>query len=277
MFKYRKAFMKNDMERYSAFFENVRRGEATLRTGTLMPYDIVTQCIGAYWPGRQEMTLWERRSLDTAWNALENFGTDENALVVVDGSLSMYGGIKPWPISVALSLGIYFAERNRGKFKNHFLTFSEKPCLVKIKGSDIYKKVRYCSSFCDAANTNLQAVFELILKTAVKHTVPQSDMPKRLYIVSDMEFDSCICGADITNFEYAKSLFESHGYELPQVVFWNAQSRMRQQPVRMNEAGVALVSGCTPRLFSMVAGETVSPYQTMLEILGSERYAAVTA
>ena len=102
-------------------------------------------------------------------------------------------------------------------------------------------------------------------------------MPSSLYIISDMEFDCCAKGADITNFEYAKRLFAEAGYQLPRVVFWNVQSRNRQQPVTMNEQGVALVSGCSPRIFGMVTGGNLSPMGYMLEILGAERYAKIAA
>ena len=118
--------------------------------------------------------------MDVTWNSLENFGTNENALVVVDGSGSMYGGGQPMPMAVALSLGIYFAERNTGVFHNHFITFSARPQLVELKGRDIAEKVRYCAEYNEVANTNLQAVFEVIIKTAVKHAVPQEDMPKKI-------------------------------------------------------------------------------------------------
>lgn len=65
--------------------------------------------------------------------------------------------------------------------------------------------------------------------------------------------------------------------ELPQIIFWNVASRNRQQPVTQNEQGVALVSGVTPRIFSMVAGGVLSPYNFMMEVLGSERYAKIAA
>ena len=45
----------------------------------------------------------------------------------------------------------------------------------------------------------------------------------------------------------------------------------------MNEQGVALVSGVTPRLFSMIVGNELSPYKLMMETLGSERYASIVA
>ena len=275
MFKYRAAFIRNDGERYGAFMEQVEKGEKTLHTGALAPYDIIAPCVQPW--GDPELSAKERKAMDVTWNALEDFTTEENALVVVDGSGSMYGGDKPMPAAVAMSLGIYFAERNTGAFKGHFITFSENPRLVEIKGRDIVEKVRYCMGYNEVANTNIQRVFELILNAAIKKHVPQEEMPARIYIVSDMEFDWCAQGASMTNFEYAKRLFAKNGYKLPEVVFWNVASRHANQPVTMNEQGVALVSGCTPRIFSMIAGGTMSPYTVMMEVLESERYARISA
>ncbi len=271
LFKYRKAFGRNDAERYGEFIGKVQKGEAKLHTGTLLPYEIIHPFFG------QNVSDEERRAIDATWNSLEDFTGNENSLVVVDGSGSMYSCGEPRPIEVAVSLGMYFAERNKGKFKNHFITFSENPRLVEIKGKDILEKLRYCLGYNEVANTNIQKVFELILNTAVKYSLTQREMPDTIYIVSDMEFDWCADDAEITNFEYAKNLFASHGYKLPKVVFWNVQSRNRQQPVTMNEQGVALVSGCSPRLFSMVMNGDIDPYHFMMEVIGSERYAKIAA
>ena len=268
MFKYRKAFLRNDEARYRAFMEKVTQGEATLHTGALMPYDIVQAAYKA--------TEAERAALNATWNALEDFTGDENALVVADGSGSMYSG-QPMAAAVAQSLAIYFAQRNKGAFHNHFITFSTNPQLVELKGADIVETVRYCRTFNEVANTNLQRVFELILETAVRNRLPQKELPSTLYIVSDMEFDVCARNATMTNFEQAKALYRQYGYQLPRVVFWNVQSRNRQQPVRMNEQGVALVSGCTPRIFSQVMSGEMNPYRNMLNTLNSERYAVIRA
>ena len=181
------------------------------------------------------------------------------------------------PACVALSLGIYFAERNTGEFRNNFITFSRTPQLVEIKGRDIFEKVKYCRSFNEVANTNLQKVFELILRAAVKHKVPQEQMPSSLYIISDMEFDSCVEDSDMTNFERAKKLFASHGYNLPRVIFWNVDSRNLQQPVTFNEQGAALVSGLSPRIFAMIKSHDITPLSYMLDVLNSERYRNITA
>lgn len=271
MYKYRKAFLRNDGDRYKAFMGKVSRGEAKLNTGTLTPYDIIAPFFEGGVSGD------ERRAIDATWNAQADFSGAENALVVIDGSGSMYAPLRPRPAAVALSLGIYFAERNTGAFKNHFITFSGNPALVEIKGNDIYEKVNYCHEYNEVANTNIQKVFELILRAAVQNQVPQSEMPSTLYIISDMEFDCCTKGAELTNFQYAKSIFAEAGYRLPGVVFWNVASRSRQQPVTMNEQGVALVSGCSPRIFGMLSSGKLSPMGYMLDILGTERYAKIAA
>ena len=272
MLKYRQAFIRNDGERYSAFLQDVEAGKIELHTGTLTPYDII---MPIFTRGRIDDD--ERKSLNATWNALEDFTRGENAIAVVDCSGSMYGGYAVYPIAVAVSLGIYFAEHNKGEYHNHFITFSATPQLVEIKGRDIKEKVDYCATFNEAANTNIQAVFELILNTAMKHKIPQSEMPSALYIISDMEFDSCTDDADMTNFEHAKKLFAENGYTLPQVIFWNVDSRNTQQPVTMNEQGVILVSGLSPRVFAMVKSGNLSPYSFMLEVLNSERYKNITA
>ena len=275
MMKYRKAFLRNDGERYKDYLSKVERGEAKLHTGTLMPYEIIRPAFGGYFIAK--ITADERRSMDVTWKAQDDYTNGENALVVVDGSGSMYMASDPIPASVALSLGIYFAERNTGVFKNHFVTFSKNPRLVEIKGKDIFDKVKYASSFNEVANTNVQRVFELVLKTAVKNNLSQGDLPSKLYIISDMEFDACTDGADIANFEYAKNLFAQRGYKLPDVIFWNVASRNTQQPVTMNEKGVVLVSGASPRIFSMLTSGNLSPYAFMMDTLGAERYEKIRA
>ena len=269
MFKYRRAFQRNDGDRYGAFMEKVDRGEAKLHTGTLMPYELVER---AY-----DCSDEDRRSLDVTWRQLEDFTTDENALVVADGSGSMYWGSRPMPAAVAQSLAIYFAEHNKGVFRNHFLTFSMTPRLVEIKGSDLVEKVRYCRTFNECANTNLEAVFDLILQAATENHVPQAEMPAKLYMISDMEFDVCVKNSSMTNFENAKAHFASAGYKLPDLVFWNVDSRNEQQPVKENDRGVALVSGCSPRIFSMVMEGELNPYDFMLSVINTERYAPIAA
>ena len=281
MFKYRAAFMRNDGERYREFIDSVTRGEAKLNAGTIMPYELVDPFLTGSWYRQRSymraISADEKRVLNATWASMPDFGGDRNAIAVVDTSGSMYGTRSPSPASVALSLGLYFAERNKGLFHNYFIEFSSDARLIKIKGRTFADRLRYIASFSEIADTNIEAVFDLILRAAVKNRIPQREMPETLYIISDMEFNICVRNAGLTNFENAKRKYEAYGYRLPNVVFWNVQSRNRQQPVTMNEQGVALVSGCTPRLFSMVAGGNIDPYRFMMEVIGSERYKKIAA
>lgn len=280
MFKYRKAFYRNDGERYGAFLSRVSRGEVQMHADTLMPYELVEPYLSLNFSSRSFMrpiSKEEKNALNATWASLPAFANDENALAIIDTSGSMYGGGKPLPAAVALSLGLYFAEHNTGAFKNHFIAFSSRPQLIEVKGETFADRLRYAASFNEVADTNLEAVFDLILKAAVRNHVPQKELPSTLYIISDMEFNCCVRNAVAANFENAKAKFAAHGYQLPRVVFWNVQSRNSQQPVTQNEQGVALVSGCTPRIFGMLQSGILSPLGYMLDILGAERYAKIAA
>ena len=278
MFKYRKAFLRNDGERYNAFLEAVSRGDKQLHADNLAPYEIVRSALKAnQWGFNARLTAGEKASLNASWESLPNFCDNRNALAVVDTSGSMYCYDNALPAAVAMSLGLYFGERNTGIFHNHFIEFSARPQLIEIKGKTFAERLEYICSFNEVADTNVEAVFNLLLDAAVHNHVSQEELPETLYLISDMEFNSCVRNASLSNFENAKRRFAEHGYKLPQIVFWNVASRNCNQPVTKNEQGVALVSGCTPRLFSRVASGDLSPYSVMMEILESERYAKISA
>lgn len=267
MFKYRNAFIRNDEQRYMNYLKSVQEGKEKLNTSVLYPYEIVRRCEG---PKTNE----EKMSLDTTWNNLPSYAdNNENAIAVVDGSGSMTWGKNVRPIDVALSLGIYFAEHNKGNFANHFITFSTRPKLVEIKGKDIYEKVNYCRRFNEVSNTDVEAVFKLILMTAVKNKLPQEEMPTKIYIISDMEFDSCIeDGNNAPVFDLMKNKYAHYGYRLPDIIFWNVNSSQKNMPVTMSETGAALVSGFSPVIFDMALSGEISPLKVMEKVISSERY-----
>lgn len=282
MLKYKKAFMRNDAERYAEFISRVSSGEARLHANNISPYELVEPYLTTDWYWNQksfmkDITPDEKAVLNATWDSMPDFGGNENALAVIDTSGSMYCDGKPMPAAVALSLGLYFAERNKGIFRNHFIEFSKRPQLIEIKGQTFADRLRYATTFNEIANTNLEAVFDLILNAAVKNRVSQEELPAKLIIISDMEFDLCVQDASVVNFKNAKEKYAKRGYKLPDIIFWNVASRNRQQPVTKNDLGVALISGVTPRIFSMVAKGHLSPYTFMMEILESERYAKIAA
>ena len=259
---YKNAFKKHDLERYEAFIAAAVKGEAKINSGTLYPYDIIHNY--------QTMDLVDN-SLEALWNQLPNYASsDKNAIVVADVSGSMYGK----PLEVCLSLAIYIAERNQGAFKDKFITFSKTPTIQSLVGDSLREKYVNLKQADWQLSTNIEAVFNLLLDTAVKYNCPQSELPEAVFIVSDMEFDSCIVSAGATNFEIAKQNFDLAGYTLPKIIFWNVDSKGKQAPVEKNEQGVYLVSGCSPSVFEKAINASAqTPMEMLLEILSNERYA----
>lgn len=263
---YRKAFLRNDSDRYKNFLSKVEKGEAKIHAGTLYPYDIVRAIKNA---GQDEA-----RTLEAQWNALPNYmeGNDHKGIVVADVSGSMSG----LPMEVSVSLAIYFAQRNLGPFKNTFLTFSSRPTLEVLKGNSLKEIVMNLERASWEMSTNLQAVFDLILTTAVKNKIPQSEMPDALYIISDMQFNVAVKGNDKSNFQVIEQKYKAAGYARPRLVFWNVNATSKGSPVQMDETGTALVSGASPSILkTLLSAKTVTPYDTMLETLGQERYSIV--
>jgi len=277
---YRKAFKRHDGDRYTAFLEAVKKGEKTIKAGVLYPYDIVVKCFAGDYDSR--------KTLDALWNALPDYlaGTQENSLVVADVSGSMSG----LPMAVSISLAIYTAERNNGPFKNRFITFSARPELQKVTGTNIYSKVDNLSRAHWDANTNVEAVFNLILDTAVRNKISNDDMVRKIYIVSDMEFDAA-AGTFPQSYSWSrgdapnvpKTLFKTiadkykrAGYTLPLLVFWNVNSRNDQFPMSLDDRGFLNVSGCSPSIFTgLIKSEFKDAYGFMIDTLNVPRYAKV--
>lgn len=219
-----------------------------------------------------------------------------NTIVVADGSGSMgvnVGGTNVSALEVANALAIYFAERSSGQFKDQYITFSERPQLVDLsQGKNLREKLRIAKSHNEVANTNIEAVFELILATAINKRMEQSELPANILIISDMEFDSCATtnaqphrgygwgyssrvASTATLFEVIAKRYADAGYQLPRLVFWNVNSRTGTIPVKENELGVALVSGFSPNVAKMVMSGKLDPYDCLLEAVNAERYQPV--
>ena len=257
-FLYRNAFYRHDFERYSDYMTAVTQGHAKINAKTLYPYEIV----------KQSLYSTNTQLLQNYWNNLPDYlkGNSSNALAVIDVSGSMTGT----PMDVAISLGLYMAEKNTGAFHNHFITFSEVPHLVEIKGSNICEKVRFIQSSEWGYNTNLERVFDTILRTAVKNNLPQDQIPETLYIISDMQFD-CACGYhqyDVL-LEHIADKFKMAGYELPHLVFWNVDAKLNTIPIRHGR--YSLVSGFSPMLFEQTIKQ-LDAVDVMNDIIESDRY-----
>jgi hypothetical protein len=259
---YRKAFAKHDQNRYSRFLQAVEKGEAKINASTLYPYDIVNEYL--YKGAKNDKTI------DLQWKALPNYmeGRKFNGLVVADVS----GSMKGMPMAVSISLAMYIAERNESPvWKNKFLTFAASPQMLEITGNTIGQQIRNLEHAPWGGNTDLMATFNLILNTATSHSVAPEDMPQTLIIVSDMQFDVACKSNKRTNFEQIKKLYNKSGYELPQLVFWNVRSG-DNVPVKYDDTGTCIVSGCSPTNLTTVLGDSISPIDVMMKTVYSERY-----
>jgi hypothetical protein len=270
--KYKTAFYRNDLEKYTEFIKAVNNGEVKINAKTLFPYEIVKKALfGNY----QD----EELALNAFWKNLPDYGNENNinAIAVVDTSGSMEG-CNYLPITSAIALGIYFAERNKGPYANHFISFSSRPQLIEIIGSNIVEKAKniYDKSLVD--NTNIEAVFDLLLNTAIKNNTPQSDMPERVVVISDMQFDCQICGEDDTVklFDSIKTKWAKTGYKYPKLIFWNVNATPATFPMTIDDAGVQFVSGHSPVIFeSVLTDKFLSPMEIITNIVTKERYANI--
>lgn len=274
MHVYKRAFWKHDEAGISKFINAVESGEEKINTGTLYPAQIVKSVLDG--------TFDNPAQIDMFWKNLPDYieGSTENSIAVVDVSASMNGT----PMEVAISLGLYLAERAKGAYANGFITFSESPTFETVVGDTIVDKIKVLKNSKWGYNTNLEAVFISILRVAVSKRIPQSEMIDKLYIISDMEFDMAMgsrhnSGRGINKEQLMvemQNLFIEHGYVMPKIVFWNVDARNQQYPMKM-EAGIQFVSGYSPVIFkNLLKGNFLGAYELMLDVLENERYNKIT-
>ena len=289
---YRKAFKKHDEARYNEYIKSVEKGEKKINTAMNTPQDIVHAYMEE---GRFGFSIRPKKEEDTTlevmWKNLPDFvKSDENVLCMVDTSGSMHGR----PIEVSLGLGMYFAQKNSGAFHNLFMTFETSPRFFTMQ-----ENVSFLDNLKAAFNapwggsTDLNLAMKRILDFARANGVPQKDMPTRLIIISDMEIDEATteyssrriwCALEdvllrntLAIDEY-KKMYADAGYSMPQVIFWNVDSRHNHFHTREDEHGVMLASGSSPRVFEAVMemkNLDITPYDAMLEVLNGERYSKV--
>lgn len=267
MARYTKAFAKHDSVGFSNFITRLNKGETKINTGALYPYNVIQTMKEGVWELANEQ-----------WKSLPNYmeGVTERILPVVDVSGSM-GSTVSGNIScmdVAVSLGLYISERNEGVFKDAFITFSENPTLEKLDGT---LKDRYTQMINSkwGMNTNLGAVFNLILKQATKHKLKPEDMPTKLLIMSDMEFDEAI-NDRLSAIDMIRLKYEEYNYELPKIIFWNIQSRNKNFPVRYDDNNTALISGLSPTIVKSILGDKeITPISVMNDTINANRYSVI--
>jgi len=276
--RYKKAFNRHT-PKYAEYVQALVKGEnpeVKVNASVAFPYDVLKGRINCYGVkfDKTELDLIQKQ-----WEALPNYVGDANILPLVDvsGSMTCPAGknTKLSCLEVAVSLGLYLADKNTGKFKDTFLTFSGTPQLVHLKGN-INQKIDQMVKSAWAMDTNLHAAFKKILDTAVKGQVPQEEMPKMLLILSDMQFNACVTFDD-SAMQMIERSYAVAGYEVPKVVFWNLNAS-DNVPVKFDESGTALVSGFSPAIVKPLLNgnlEEFTPEAIMRKTVMVDRYAVM--
>lgn len=296
---YKNAFARHDLERMKSekavqSYEDFAKDTTTkVNAKALYPYEVVAEatkvmkCDSYGWYGSCRrapipMDDTNRLMVNKYWENLADYfkGAAFDGLAVVNTSGSMTGSSASAPINVAISLGLYCAEKARGPFAGHYVSFSSRPQLIATEGVDFCDKVKriYETNLCE--NTNIEATFDMLLDTAIRNNCTQDDLPKNLIIISDMQFDQARGywgrkpdGSVRTLMESIEAKWNAHGYQMPTLTFWYVNAFQQNVPMEMKD-GVNFVSGMSPSLFEQIMSGK-NGYDLMMDKLDSERYACI--
>ena len=300
---YKNAFARHDIERMKknpevkSYADFAKDTETKVNAKTLYPYEVVDKATKvmrcSYWGGsyNTDMDGTDRLMVNKYWENLADYfnGKTFNGLAVVDTSGSMRGSDAAAPINVAISLGMYCAERAKGPFAGHYVSFSSRPQLIAVEGVDFVDKCYRIIKTDLCENTNIERAFDMLLNTAIQHKMSQADLPENIIVISDMEFDRATgnyswntplserearCNEVAqTVMETIASKWQRAGYEVPHLIFWNVQARQNNIPM-LGNGRVSFVSGFSPSIFEVImSGKT--GYELMMECLNKERYAVI--
>ena len=278
--KFKAAFHRHMPEKYLQWIQAIREGKSKINSGQVYPHDLVRHYLngGLYNDIIEEQ--WNNLVATTA-----AYGTFQNSLVISDTSGSMIGT----PMEVSVALGILIASITTEPFKNKIITFSAQPTLHSIPqtAQTLQDKVRNVSRMHWEMSTNLDAVFELILNHAQMHNVSEENMPKRLYIFSDMQFNEATTERNWygevvesrTNHENIVNKYKNAGYSLPEIIYWNLRSNTTVDfPVKSDQEGVSLISGYSPSILkNIMNAQNITPYSVMREVIDDDRYSLIAA
>lgn len=290
---YKNAFARHDIEREkngARTYEDFAKDTTTkVNAKALYPYEVVDKALNRMrrsWGSTVALDDTDRLMINKYWDNLADYfnGKTFNGMAIVDTSGSMCGSEASAPINVAISLGMYCAEKAKGPFQNHFISFESNPHFIEVEGVDFCDKVYRVSRVPWGGSTNIEGAFDMMLDVAITNHCTQDEIPQNLIVISDMEFNYCVSsnayrsswgggGVNDTLFEKMRAKWAAYGYAMPHLVFWNVQARQNNIPMR-DEANVSYVSGMSPVIYEMLlSGKTAQ--DLMYEKLDSERYAPI--
>lgn len=286
---YRNAFARHDIERQktgkTTYEDFMKDTKTKVNAKALYPYECVAAATDVmrnsldWWSGFEPaLDDVNRLAINKYWENLTDYfkGATFNGIAVVDTSGSMRGREASAPINVAISLGLYCAEHNKGPFAGHYISFSSRPQWIATEGVDFCDKVAriYRTNLCE--NTDIEATFDLLLNIALRPDVRKEDIPQNIIIISDMEFDAARLWSDNNSGALMKHIadkWRTWGLKMPNLIFWNVQARQNNIPMTVKD-GITFVSGFSPVLFEQIMkGKTA--FELMLDVLDGEMYARI--
>ena len=267
---YSKAFLRNDSSRRQDFLAKAEAGTASIKASVLYPHEITRKS-------------FSDSSMEALWKALPDYMESSekfNILPIVDVSGSMSDsvpGTKVTCMDIAIGLGLYAAEHNRGAYKDILCTFDSRPMFHKLTGTTLASRVHETQRLPWGMSTNLQAVFDKILSNSIRANT--EDLPKVILIISDMEFNECDSNY-MTNYQLINQKYASAGIDMPTIVFWRVNTILAQQPVTKDERGTILINGYSPSILKHILSmdlsslEDIAPMNMFLNTVQS-RYSYV--
>lgn len=267
---YQKAFHRNAPEQYQEYIDGLASGKTKINAGAIFPYDVIRGLNGI--PG----------VADAQWKALPDYmaGSTENILPIIDVSSSMNTRVSDnlSAMDVAISIGMYVAERSKGAFQDKFLTFDSNPRMIDLSNhKTLAQRYQTTKSAPWGGSTDLEKTFKLILETAVKNRVPESDMPTKILLVSDMQFNSAARGWDKESaYIMIDNMYAAKGYKRPEIIFWIVAANQPNFPVTFGAGRTCMLSGFSPAILKAVLAQTdvpeMTPLSMMLEAVNIDRY-----
>lgn len=275
---YKRAFHRHTKESgsYQNYIDSLVAKDGTVKVNAeaIFPHEVLKDITnsGYHNPSSQELSL-----IQAQWEALPDFMDGQSVMAMVDTSGSMWSssipGTKMTAANVAVALGMYCADKGKGKFKDVFVNFNSSPSIQVLTGG-IVEKIQQFVNTPWGGSTNIEAAFKAVLNLGVKSKLKEEEMPKILLILSDMQFDRCARDPDDSMLSMLKQQYNDAGYELPKIVFWNLCAH-DNVPVKFNKSGTALVSGFSPAILKSILSdklENFTPENVMIETVMAERY-----
>ena len=278
MHNYGSAFAKHDYERFNAYLQSVKKGEVKINASVLYPYDLVEKYmnsrVGGTYYGDCYVARNEDAVVEAQWKGMPNYLTKPiNAVVMADVSGSMRGR----PMATSIGLATYFAQHNAGHYHNQYLTFTSEPSFINLReGASLLDCVKKVAEAGVGYSTNLEKAFMAILETAVNYRVPNSEMPKALVVISDMEIDKYMRPGRHWDFlDVMRRSFKNYGYALPKIVMWNVNAR--KDTVLSQSEDVIFISGQSPSSFKALCQnlDGITAYELMVQTLNGKAYEKV--